>query len=258
MNKSFIRTDNYNRVAAAVDALANREKSLPGLGLVYGKWGYGKTAVVEALYTHTETFYLRALETWNPRRLLEEIGVVARIGEPTYRLDKIFDQVIKGLRKWGKPVVIDEADYLFNSGSRMLNIVRDIHDMTGVPIILVGMESIYNKLQKHGQFFSRILPSAIVEFQPVSPHEIVMITKLWTGLTIDHNAADLLCRYVEGDFRYVVGYLLSLEEACKANAMTHITAKMVETVVNRAENMTKRLYGIKEHKDIRVLGKTTQ
>lgn len=256
MNKTFIRTDNFNKVAAAVEALVNRDPSLPGLGLIYGKWGYGKTEVVDAYYGHGETFYIRMLETWNARRLLEEMGHIAKIGEAIFRLDRLCDQVITGFRRWGRPLFIDEADYLFNGGSRMLNIIRDIHDMTKVPIILIGMEAIHGKLQKHGQFFSRILPAAIVEFQPVSTPEIIMITKEWTGLSITHEAADLLGRYIEGDFRYLVGYLLTLEEACRTNATSAIAPKMIEAAVNRAENLTKRLYAIKDPKSIRILGKT--
>jgi chromosomal replication initiation ATPase DnaA len=254
MNKTFVRTNNYNKVTAAVEALVNRDPSLPGLGLIYGKWGYGKTEVVEAFYGMSDTFYIRMLETWNPRRLLEEMGAMAKIGDPIYRLDRLCEQVIKGFKRWGKPLFIDEADYLFNSGARMLNIIRDVHDMTRVPIILIGMEALHGKLQKHGQFFSRILPSAIVEFQPVSTPEIIMIAKEWTGLAIGHEAADLLGRYIEGDFRYLVGYLLTLEEACRTNATAAITAKMIDAAVNKAENMTKRLYA--DPKNIRIQGKT--
>jgi hypothetical protein len=256
MNKTFIRTDNYNKVTAAVEALVHRDLSLPGLGLIYGKWGYGKTEVVEAYYGLSDTFYVRMLETWNPRRLLEEMCAIAKVGDPIYRLDRLCDQVINGFRRWGKPLFIDEGDYCLNGGSRMLNIIRDIHDMTKVPIILIGMEALYGKLQKHGQFFSRILPAAIVEFQPVSTPEIIMITKEWTGLAIGHDAADILGRYIEGDFRYLVGYLLTIEEGCRTNATTSITTKMIDAAVNKAENLTKRLYGIKDPKSIRILGKT--
>jgi len=255
MNKSFIRTDNYNRVAAAVEALVNRSPSLPGLGLIYGTAGYGKTAVVDHYYGAGETIYIRCMETWRPRRLMEEMLQVMKAGQPLYRLDKLCDQVITGFKRWRKPLFIDEADYLFRQGGAMLDIVRDIHDMTQVPIILIGMEAIHGKLQKYGQFFSRILPSAIVEFQPLTVPEITMITKSWTGLIIGPEAAALLGRFAEFDFRYIVGYLLTLEEACKVNAVTTISPKMIESAVGKAEKVTRRMYGITDAKDIRITGK---
>lgn len=258
MNKSFIRTNNYNRIVAAVDALCKRDSSLPGLGLFYGNWGYGKTEAVEHFYGQSQTFYMRAQESWNTRRYLEEMCAVMKVSPNNYRLDRLADQVISGMRRWKRPFFIDEADYLFHNKGRMLNIVRDIHDLSRVPVILIGMEEICERLQRYGQFFSRILPAGIVEFTPISPPEIIMVTKEWTGLSIGMEAAEIFCRYVQGDFRYVVGYLLTIEEACKTNNNTAVSAKLVETVVNKAEKLTKRLYGIEEHKEIRVLGKTLQ
>ena len=243
MNKSFIRTDNYNRVSAAVDALVNRAPSLPGLGLIYGTAGYGKTAVVDHYYGAGETLYIRCMETWRPRRLMEEMCQIMRLGQPLYRLDKLCDQVIAGFKRWRKPLFIDEGDYLFRQGGGMLDIIRDIHDMTQVPIILIGMEAIHGKLQKYGQFFSLSTP------------EIVMITKSWTGLVIGPEAAELLGRYAEYDFRYIVGYLLTLEEACRVNAMTAINPKMVDAAVGKAEKATRRMFGMTDAKDIRIMGK---
>lgn len=253
MNKTFIRTNNYNRMTAAVEALENRDPSLPGLGLVYGRWGYGKSEAVEYFYGESDIFYIVIKRLWRPRRMLEEICDVLNLGAPEYRLDRLADQVAAGLKRWGKPMFIDEADYLFKNGI-MLDVVRDLHDSTRVPIILIGMESMCDKLRKYGQFFSRILPAAIVEFQPVGPPEIILITKEWTGLSIDMPTTELLCHYVQGDFRYIVGYLLSFEEACKTNQTDTITANMVEAVVKKIEKKTKRLAAVDVRKQ-RIMGR---
>ncbi len=254
MNKSFIRTDNYYRMEKAVESLINRDPSLPGLGLIIGKPGYGKSSNVEHYYSVADIFYIVTESLWGPRRILEEACDVLNLGDSEYRLDRLSDQVCEGLKRWRKPLFIDEADYLLKNGI-MLDVVRDIHEKTKVPIILIGMEKLYRNLQKHDQFFSRILPAAIVEFQPVTPHEIVLITSEWTGLSIDMEAAHSFCQYVEGDYRYIVGYLLSFEQACKANKTDKITIKMVESVVNRMAGKTKKLPGLKDTKTITFKGK---
>lgn len=240
MNKSFIRTNNYNRMTAAVDALRDRDPSLPGLGLIFGKWGYGKSEAVDHFYGESDIFYIVIKRLWRPRRMLEELCQVLNLGSPEYRLDRLSDQVAAGLRRWGKPLFVDEADYLFKNGI-MLDVLRDLHDSTRTPIILIGMETMCDKLRKYGQFFSRILPAGIVEFEQVNPPEIILITREWTGLTLDMATAELFCHYVQGDFRYVVGYLLSLEQACKTNQTNTITAPMVEAVVKKVEAKTRRL-----------------
>ena len=232
MKKIFFYTENYRTVEVAYDALVNRDLSLPGISVIIGKWGAGKTTVIMHFYATHDVFYISVQRLWRPRRLLEEICEILNLGEPEHRLDRLSDQVCAGLQRWNKPLFIDEADYLLKN-STMLDVIRDIHDKSRVPIILIGMEKLYRSLQRYGQFFSRILPAAVVEFQPVTASETTRIIKEWTGLTIDFDAVELFCQYCEGDFRYIVGYLVSLETVCKTNGVSHINVKMVETVIGR-------------------------
>lgn len=232
MDKVFIPTNNYNRMVQAVGALSGRDPSLPGLGLVYGKYGYGKSEAVTHFFGTSDVQYIRVERLWRPRRLLEEIVDVYNLGEPEYRLDRLSDQVSEGMKRWKHPLFIDDADYLFKEGI-MLDVVRDIHEKSRVPIILIGMERSLKKLSGYGHIFSRVLPAGIVEFQPVTPPELVLIVKRWTGLSMGMDTAELFCHYTEGDFRFIVGYLLSIEDACRINSETEITVRLIESVVNR-------------------------
>jgi len=232
MDKMFIPTNNYNRMVQAVGALSERDPTLPGLGLIYGRYGYGKSHAVTHYCGLWDIQYICVERLWRPRRLLEEIADVLNLGDAEYRLDRLSDQVSDGLKRWKKPLFIDDADYLFKNGI-MLDVVRDLHERSKVPIILIGMERSLRKLSGYGHIFSRVLPAGIVEFSPVTPPELVLIVKKWTGLSMGMEAAELFCHYTEGDFRFIVGYLLSLEEACRVNAETAITDRLIESVVNR-------------------------
>lgn len=242
MEVKFFKTRNCMNAEKSIAALINRDSSLPGLGLWYGRWGLGKSSVANWIYSMLPVFYIVVERLWRPRRLLEEFCDILNLGSPQYRLDRLSDQVAEGLRKWNQPFLIDEADYLLKN-SVMLDVLRDLHDKTGNPFILIGMEKLHSDLQRFGQFFSRILPASIVEFQPVGPNEVAVITKEWTGLTIDHEAADLFCQLVEGDFRYIVGYLLSFEKACKeVNQTDIIDIPLVKSVFrNQAQKIKKRV-----------------
>ena len=241
MNKRFFPTRNYKALVKAVEALSERDPSLPGLGLVYGQWGLGKSAAIQYFYGRTEIYYVMAEALWSPRDMLQGICEEMRL-LPEYRTVDRFNQICRELRKTGLPLFIDEADYLFKR-RLMLDTIKDMHEKTRVPIILVGMENICGKLQKYGQFWSRILPAGIVEFQPLSPPELGLIAQDWCGLSLTPEASEALCRLSEADFRYLVGYLLELEKACAVNETMEITPAMVEALArkqNRKKDAVRR------------------
>lgn len=231
MEKRFFLTNNYYAVVRSVDALKNRDPSLPGMGLVYGRWGLGKTETIDYFYGESNIYYVRALRAWSPRDLLKGICDEYKVHAEHRTVDR-FEQICKEVSRRGEPLFIDEADYLFKN-SMALDLLRDIHDVTRVPVIIVGMEEMCGKLQKFGQLWSRILPAGIVEFQPLSPPEMILITKKWCKIEMLPEAAELLCRYTEGDFRYIVGYLLELEKACAVNKVEKISMPMTESLVKK-------------------------
>lgn len=230
MKKSFFPTNNYHNMIRAVEALKTRDASLPGLGLVYGRWGLGKSEAIDHYYGESNIYYVRALRTWGIRDLLRD-GICEELKlHPEWRTVDCFKQVCKELRRRGEPLFIDEADYLFKS-SAMLDVMRDLHDITRVPVILVGMEDICGRLQKFGQFWSRILPAGIVEFKPLSPPEMIVIAREWCELDLSPEGAEILCRFTEGDFRFIVGYLLELERACEVNKIKSISEQMANALL---------------------------
>ncbi len=231
MKKTFFQGDNYHAVRRALDTLMSRDPSLPGLGLIYGRWGLGKSETIQFIYGLGGILYVFAQAIWNVRDLLkaicEELGI-----HPEYRTTARFDQIARELVRRNEPLCIDEADYLARK-PLMLDVVKDLHEKTKVPIILIGTEQIPGKLQRNGQLWSRVLPGGIVEFKPLSAPEFSLIVREWTGLKIAPEAADTVCRFTEGDFRYLVGYLLEFEKLCQINKTDNITQAMVQALFNK-------------------------
>ncbi len=256
LRKKFFQTKNYHDLITAENALRGRDGSLPGLGLIFSPPGRGKTESIEHRYGEASIFYVKVNRVWGIRDLLEGICEEMAI-EPEFRTVPRFKQVCRELKRRGEPLYIDEADYLLkNTG--MLDVIRDIHDTAKTPVILVGMENICRKLQKYGQFWSRILPAAIVEFKPLTPPEMMLITQEWTCLELEAEAAETLCRHTEGDFRYLVGYLLELEKACSVNKTTSVSMKIADTVIKRLASK-KEFAGRSDREDfkkVRVMGRT--
>jgi len=251
MKKSFFLTNNYHSMVKAIDALVNREPSMPGMGLIVGKWGIGKSEAIDYYYGESSVYYVRAWALMKPRDLLEDICDEYRV-IPEYRVKALFKQVCKFLKQRRSPLIIDEADYLFKK-SINLDVIRDLYDFTKVPIILVGMEQFYEKLEKYGQFWSRILPAGIVEFKPLSPPEMILITEQWTGLKIQPDSAKSVCHYTGGDFRIIMGYLNAFEKACKVGDNTReISQGMVEAVKRRMEKRRNNLEGQRRKMEVEL------
>lgn len=77
-------------------------------------------------------------------------------------------QCIAHLRLNPQVVIVDEVDYLV-SHSKEIETLRDLHDLTGIPVVLMGMQEFKTKLGKFRHLFDRI--SEIVEFKPFSKED---------------------------------------------------------------------------------------
>jgi len=97
----------------------------------------------------------------------------------------------------------------------------------------------------------------VVEFQPLTPAELSLVTQEWTGLAISPEAAEMLCRLTLADFRYLVGYLLELERACAVNQANEISMALLEALAkkqNRKRDAAAR-FQVGDNKRLRVAGR---
>jgi len=239
MKISFVETDNIRKLVKAMGALEGRDAEIPGLGLIYGRAGLGKTKAVSWYAVNHDSIYLRGAALWTPHWMLTDLCAELRQYPERYTA-QLFGQVMKALKKSDRPVFIDEADYLLRD-SRMLDTVRDLHDKTNIPIVLIGMEQITGKLIRKGQFWSRL--SQIIEFQPLTPGEIAFLAKTWANLKTEAGASEILRKATAGDFREVTVALYHLERMAKANKSDAITEVMVRSL------MKKTALGRKDHEE---------
>jgi hypothetical protein len=215
MNRVFYEGRNFAALSEAVAGVTSLEKGLPALILVDGRAGLGKTEACQVYASKNDCVYLRALENWTPRWLLKQLAHELGI-EPQGRVSRIFTDCLKALRRRPRPIFVDEADHVARK-LNLLETLRDIYDLVGVPVILVGMNEVARKLARHPQFYSRI--GRVVEFQPLDAEEIQRLALEWCGLELESNAAERLYKETEeGDFRLVVKALSMLEERVKVNA----------------------------------------
>lgn len=225
MKVKFIEdTSNIRALKEAMLALQDPNTDVPGLGLICGKAGLGKTQAVRWYSTQFDCPYIRANATWTPRWMLQEI--CTELGhDPEGYTSKVFKQVKAELEFRPRVIFIDEADYL-TSDWRLLETLRDLHDNTGSPFVLVGMGNIKSKLFQKHQFWGRI--SQIVDFAPLKSEEVAFIAQELTGLNISDDVAEQLTKATSGFFRDVMVALAHIERIAKANKREDINKKMID------------------------------
>ena len=124
-------------------------------------------------------------------------------------------------------IIVDEIDYLLKD-FRTIETLRDLHDETGVPIILIGMQLAKHKLKKHTHLFDRI--SEIYKFGEFEYSDIKQITKKISEIEITKEAVHLIHNKAKS-FRQLVNTIDAFEKVAQANGFTQIDENIAQEVL---------------------------
>lgn len=139
-------------------ALTRRPPHLPGIGVVHGPSGYGKTYACAWAAAQSRACYVECGTYATARTLLaqilKELGVVAR---RSHTIDDMIGLAAAELRASGRPLIIDEADRLY--ARNLVELIREVHDQARhrAVVILVGEEELPHKLRTLERVHNRVL-----------------------------------------------------------------------------------------------------
>lgn len=158
---TFVQT----KTARDILTVARLVRENQTMGLVFGPTGIGKTRCALALH---ETFIGSVLITviWgmhHPKGLTagiaEQIGVRHTSGTQNREYEHLtqLERVIKRLKDSNRLLIVDEAHKLKDPAVELL---REIHDATGCPILLLATKELHDRIQRsadpdRGQIYSR-------------------------------------------------------------------------------------------------------
>jgi Holliday junction resolvasome RuvABC ATP-dependent DNA helicase subunit len=240
MKDKISQTSNIRNCVSKVEDLKNRPKRSDCLGLFYGRWGLGKSTLIEFIYTNIRCFYVRAMEAWlrSTNMMIEDILRAYHV-EPKGRIKSDLPELVRAIKKHGHPLFIDEADRVVRKLT-LIEIIRDIHDLAKTPIILVGGEHIINLLQRRdlGPVFSRI--TSIYEFKELTTQDIQHVSMELCGLECNSKVANYVRTVTLGDFRLLNALLIRAEGLCSLNKKTEITpaiAKEASTAMPHPDDL---------------------
>ena len=224
MKTRVVPIKNIFAMREAADALLSRSQGMPGMGLIYGPTGYGKTTATTWLVNQVHGVYVRSMALWSPKTMLEAIARELDIDVRRLTLAGMAGSIVQRLAETGRPLFIDEADYLVDS-KRLVDTLRDIHDMSTSPVVLIGMSGIDRKLRGHPQLTGRM--AQWVEFSGMDAEDVRMLADGLCDVRVEDDCLDELARRAtpkEGgaEIRRVVVGLGNVEQHARRKGLASV------------------------------------
>lgn len=198
-NKTIANLQNISLCMQAIKTAQDRPQHLPGIVCFFGHSGFGKSTAAGFLASELNAIYVEAKSTWTQKALLENILLMMGI-DPAKTINKMMDQVAQELAISNRPLIVDEMDHLVHKKS--VEIIRDIYESSGAPILLIGEERLPHKLMEWERFHGRILEW--VQAQPAGTDDARELAALFASeITIADDLLGEVSRISSGSVRRI-------------------------------------------------------
>lgn len=199
MKQVIAQTKNLSNLAEVGQALSTRTPDLPGIGMIWGPSGLGKTTAAVWFRDRTDAVYVRAQSLWTPSGMLSAICRELDV-MPAARCSLMLDTIVERLATTQRPLIVDEADYLLRSG-RLLDTLRDLHDVSSAPVIVIGMADFRRRVASKEQFAGRIAQT--VEFRPADLDDVRVTAEACCEVELADDLLERITRETQGSMRRV-------------------------------------------------------
>ena len=203
----------------------------PKIGVITAPYGIGKTETCQWYFTQNlkNTIYISITASMNTKDIFEEI--LFELGEaPKGNLNRIFKRIVDliNLREEPPLILLDESNRLANK-ERAVEMLRDIHDLTGSPICLVGSPEFLPTIRKYHAFYSRVRIEEVLK--PLTIKDVKKLTKeLIETISLTDDAVAILKEKTNGNTRRIVIALGAIEEWAKVNQKEVIDVSDIKKV----------------------------
>lgn len=232
MNNTFIRTKNVKNFVSLMDSLQKLPPNIPKLALVYGEHGLGKTHTIMWWAIRNNAIYIRANNEMTQSGLLK--ALVEELDErPFFYMQENYKLILKHLKNDPKTIIVDEIDYLIGS-KNAIEILRDIQDCTGSPLVLVGMGLVDKKISRLKHFDDRLFKK--LKFEHFNQEDIEKILNELTDLEFSEEALKYIATRTN-QFRKLVQHIDQIEKLASTNQLDVIDEQLVKGILNERPNI---------------------
>jgi hypothetical protein len=209
---------NVTAVASALDRAIQRPSHLPGLVTFYGPSGWGKSFGAAYAANEHRGYYVVAKSVWTRKAMLS--AILGEMGiAPGRTLAEMADQVAEQLELSGRPLIIDESDYLCEKG--LIDPLRDIYEMSQAAILIVGEEMLPKRLQRWERFHGRMLDW--VQAQPADMDDARALARLYCdGVEVADDLLGRIQTLAKGSVRRISVNLEKVRGVAAQAGLTHV------------------------------------
>lgn len=212
---------NVSALTTLIERVQGRAYGLPGMATFYGPSGLGKTSAGIYAANRYQAHLVEVRSVWKSRKFCQAVLVELGI-KPGPTVADMLDQIAEGLLRSGAPLIIDEADHLVTN--RTIQLVRDIHDASGAPVILIGEELLPQKLQQWERIHGRMLDW--VACQPAEAADVTALARIYCpGIQLDEALSASLLATSGGSIRRISVNLALLAEHAAVRGLRRLGPK---------------------------------
>jgi hypothetical protein len=174
-----------------LDHLVNRAPGLPGMGVLSGPSGYGKSCAATSAANRFRAYHVEIRSYFTKKSLLmsilDEMGI--KHGKTIYEM---MNQICEQLGNSRRPLILDEFDHAVDRVG-LVELVRDLYEGSQAAMLLILEEQGPRKLKRWERFHNRVL-----EWQLAEPSDLADATKLAKLYAPDVSIdEDLLAKIVD-------------------------------------------------------------
>src|SRR5512139_87646 len=222
MRNLFATTGNVRDFQTLAKRLEGRDDNVPGMGLVFGPPGLGKTKAAMWYAAKSGAVYLRAKAAMTIRWLLREI--VEGLDEaPHWRTSDLYSQARDQLRARPRLIIIDEVDHL-SGDRRVIETVRDLHDESRAGFLLIGMHESERRLKRFQHLYDRVR-AHVMQFNPIDARDLADVARQLCEVDLADSALAQIMEVSQGKFREIVIQFYRAEYIAKQNGLKTVEAQ---------------------------------
>ena len=206
---------NVGLLGGAMQRAQARPVGLPGLVVMYGPSGLGKSVAASYAANLHRAYYVECRDTWSKKAfllaVLKDMAIV-----PGRTLSDMLDQIAEQLSRSMRPLIVDDVQYMLDKS--IANLLTDLYNASQGTIVLIGEERVPSSLAKLERLHNRVL-----EWVPAQPATLVDLRKLaeanYPGLNIADDLLEDLARTTRGCLRRAAVNLHRVQSEAQANMM---------------------------------------